>query len=57
MIGVNSGVSVVLWVTIGGFTRLTPTILIAILVGTLAVPLIVTRAVQWRARRAAPARP
>lgn len=52
MMGVSTGLSMTLWVTVGGFARLTPTILIAIVVGTLVVPLLATRLLAWRTGRA-----
>ena len=52
MMGVSTGLSATLWVTVGGFARLTPTILIAIVVSTVVVPLLLTRLLAWRAGRA-----
>ncbi len=52
MMSVNAGVSTVLIITVGGFARLTPTILAVIVVLTVAAPLAITRYVAWRARRA-----
>ena len=40
MVGINFGLSGLLWITIGGFTRLTPTLLIVIIGASLLLPII-----------------
>jgi hypothetical protein len=45
------GISSILVVTVGGFARLTPTILVAIIALTVLGPIVVTRYFAWKARR------
>jgi hypothetical protein len=52
MVGVGTGLSTVLWITVGGFTALSTFVLIAILVASVVIPIAVTKGLQMKARRA-----
>ena len=49
--GISSAISLILWVTIGGFAVLGTYPLIIILVLALLLPILITKFFQWRARR------
>jgi hypothetical protein len=50
MAGIGSGLSIIIWVTIGGFAFLSTPILITILVASIVIPLVVTKTLQIKAR-------
>ncbi len=50
--GLSSGLSTVIWVTVGGFVVLSALALVAILLASIVIPVAVTRGLQMRARRA-----
>lgn len=52
MAGIGSGLSAVLWVTVGGFVALTTSALIAILAASVVIPIVVVKSLQMKARRA-----
>ena len=52
IIGVNFGISGLLWITIGGFTRMTPTLLVVIIVASLLVPIALGKILFWRTGKA-----
>ncbi len=52
MAGIGSGLSAVLWITVGGLAVLSTTALVAILVASLVVPVAIARGLQMKARRA-----
>ncbi len=52
MAGIGSGVSTIIWVTVGGFAVLNTPALAGILVATIVIPLTVTKSLQIKARRA-----
>ena len=52
MVGIGTGLSAVLWTTVGGFAALSNSVLIAILVASVVIPVAVTRGLQMKARRA-----
>lgn len=49
--GVNSAISLLLLAGFGGFVKLTPTLLIAIIVVAMVVPIVLTRFLAWRTKR------
>ena len=49
--GISSGISAIIWVTIGGFTALSTTVLVAILAAAIIIPLIITVSLQMKAKR------
>jgi len=52
MLGIGSGLSAVLWVTLGGFAALSSSALIAILAASVIIPIAVVKGLQMKARRA-----
>jgi hypothetical protein len=52
IIGVNFGISGLLWITIGGFTRMTPTLLVVIIVASLVLPMALGKILFWRTGKA-----
>ena len=52
MVGVGTGLSAVLWITVGGFAALSNFVLIAVLVASVVIPVAVTKGLQMKARRA-----
>jgi hypothetical protein len=50
MAGIGSGLSIIIWVTIGGFAFLSAPMLITILVASIVIPLVVTKTLQIKAR-------
>jgi len=48
--GIGSGLSIIIWVTIGGFTFFSTSLLVIILVASIAIPLIVTKSLQMKAK-------
>ena len=52
MVGVGTGVSAVLWITVGGVAALRTSALIAILVASVVIPVAVAKSLQMKARRA-----
>jgi hypothetical protein len=50
MAGIGSGLSIIIWVTIGGFAFLSTSALVIILIASVAVPLVVTKSLQMKAR-------
>ena len=51
MAGIGTGLSTILWVTVGGFAVLEAWALVAIIVASVVLPLAVTKTLQARARR------
>ncbi len=51
MTGISTGISIILWITIGGFAILSTYILITVLFLALLLPILITKFFQWRARR------
>ena len=51
MVGIGSGLSAVLWVTLGGFSALNNSALIAILAASVVLPIAVIQGLQMKARR------
>ncbi len=51
MAGIGTGLSTILWVTVGGFAVLEAWALVAIIVASVALPVAVTKMLQARARR------
>jgi hypothetical protein len=49
--GISSAISLILWLTIGGFAVLGTYLLITILVLAILIPILITKFFQWRARR------
>ncbi len=49
--GIGTGISIILWITIGGFAILSTYLLITVLFLALLLPILITRFFQWRARR------
>ena len=52
MFGIGSGLSAVLWVTLGGFSALSTSALIAILAASVVLPIAVIQGLQMKARHA-----
>jgi len=52
MVGIGSGLSAVLWLTVGGFAALSTSVLIVILVASVVIPVAVTKGLQMKAKRA-----
>jgi hypothetical protein len=50
MVGIGCGLSIIIWVTIGGLAFLSTTTLIIILIASIAIPLVVTKSLQIKAR-------
>jgi hypothetical protein len=50
MVGIGTGLSIIIWVTIGGLAFLSTTALVIILAASVAIPLVVTKSLQIRAR-------
>lgn len=50
--GISSAISLILWITIGGFAILSTWLLATVLFLALLLPILITRFFQWRARRA-----
>jgi hypothetical protein len=50
MVGIGTGLSIIIWITIGGFAFLSTSALVIILVASLAIPLVVTKSLQMKAR-------
>ncbi len=55
--GIGSGLSAVLWITVGGLTALSSAALIAILMASVIIPISLTRILQRKARRTLKKRP
>ena len=51
MAGIGSGLSAVLWVTVGGFAVLSTAMLVSILAVSVILPIAVTKSLQMKARR------
>ncbi len=51
MFGIGSGLSAVIWITVGGFAVLSTSVLIAILVVSVVIPVALTKSLQMKARR------
>ena len=49
--GISSGLSAVLWVTVGGFAVLSTSALVGILAASVVLPVAVAKGLQMRARR------
>jgi len=49
--GISSAISIILWITIGGFAVLSVWLLITVLLLALLLPILITKFFQWRARR------
>jgi hypothetical protein len=52
MAGIGSGLSTVLWVTVGGLVVLSSSAMVAILVASVVIPVTLTKSLQMRAKRA-----
>jgi len=52
MAGIGSGLSTVLWVTVGGLVVLSSSAMVAILVASVVIPVTLAKSLQMRARRA-----
>lgn len=52
MAGIGSGLSTVLWVTVGGWVVLSSSAMVAILVASVVIPVTLAKSLQMRARRA-----
>ena len=52
MVGIGSGLSAVIWITVGGFAVLSTSVLVAILVTSIVIPVVVAKSFQMKARRA-----
>ena len=50
--GISSGLSAIIWVTVGGFAVLSTPALVGILIAAIIVPLVVVKSLQMKARRA-----
>jgi hypothetical protein len=50
MVGIGCGLSIIIWVTIGGLAFLSTSALVIILVASVAIPLVVTKSLQMKAR-------
>ena len=50
--GIGSGLSSVIWITVGGFAILSTSALVAILVASVVIPIAVAKSLQMKARRA-----
>lgn len=50
--GIGSGLSAVIWITVGGFAVLSASALVAILVVSVVIPVAVAKSLQMKARRA-----
>lgn len=50
MAGVGSGLSTVLWVTVGGFVTLSSSVLVVILVASVVIPVAVAKSLQMKAK-------
>jgi len=51
MVGIGSGLSTIIWVTVGGFAVLNTATLAGILVAVIVIPLVITKSLQMKARR------
>ena len=52
VVGISSGLSAVIWITVGGFAVLSTSVLIAILIASVVIPVAVAKSLQMKARRA-----
>jgi hypothetical protein len=52
VVGIGSGLSTVLWVTVGGLVVLSSSAMVAILVASVVIPIVVAKSLQMKARRA-----
>ncbi len=52
VVGISSGLSAVIWITVGGFAVLSTPVLIAILAASIVIPIAVAKSLQMKARRA-----
>jgi hypothetical protein len=48
--GISSGISAIIWVTVGGFAVLSTGALVGILISAVAIPLIITKTLQAKAK-------
>ncbi len=51
--GISGGISAIIWVTVGGFAVLSMWVLVGILIAAVAIPLIITKTLQAKAKREA----
>jgi len=51
MAGIGTGVSTIIWITVGGFAVLSTSALIIILIASIVIPLAVTKSLRMKARR------
>ena len=51
MVGIGSGLSAIIWVTVGGLAVLSTPVMIGIVAASVIIPLAVTRGLQMKARR------
>jgi hypothetical protein len=49
--GIGSGLSAIIWVTLGGLAVLSTSVLVMILIASIVIPLVVTKSLQIKARR------
>ena len=52
MVGIGSGISTIIWITVGGLAALSTSTLIGILIASIVIPLAVMKSLQMKARRA-----
>ncbi len=52
MAGISSGLSAILWITVGGLVVLSTSVLVAIIVASIVVPVVVTKSLQMKTKRA-----
>jgi len=51
VVGIGSGLSAVIWITVGAFAVLSTSVLVAILVASVVIPIVVAKSLQMKARR------
>ena len=51
MIGAGSGLSTILWITVGGLVVLSASALVVMLVSSIALPVAITKGFQIKAKR------
>ncbi|GAH37613.1 unnamed protein product, partial [marine sediment metagenome] len=52
VVGIGSGLSAVIWITVSGFAVLSTSVLVAILVASVVIPVVAVKSLQMKARRA-----
>ena len=51
MVGIGSGLSAMLWITVGGLVTLSPSALVALIAASVVIPVVVTKSFQIKAKR------